>query len=512
MSKRLCFKKTLIYSYCFGIAAHGMMIFNKYSWHDDLAFGGKLSFRGALELGRWFRAILAYIAAYFTNGANLSLPLFHGLLSIFFIALSAFILIRIFDIENALLQSILCGLLVTYPVVTSTFGYMFTAPYYFFALFLAVFAVYFELSRNNAVSFAVSSLCICLSTGTYQAYFSVAVTCFVLVIIVGIIDDRFDSVKTIFLRGFRYIFICAYAMAEYYIIWKVFLNLSNISASNYQGINNIGSSGINGYLEGIWEAYRIFFLRSEGSSCNLFPLKGAFLLEWAVICICAGISLALILRKIRKNVFEGLLLVCLIGILPLCFNLICVISAASPGSFLHTLMLYADAMLYVYCIWLLQYILKNKAPITHKFYRMSAVLLSLLLIMNVYFANACYLKAEILQEQTMSEMTVLVTRIKSVEQYKDEMPVAFVLTGELDSTRTDNEFFEDFKIVPFGLRLSNPYSMRRNMLNYLSIWCGFSPEYVDSKHFEKMEEVEAMPCYPDDGSIRIIEGTVVVKI
>lgn len=131
--------------------------------------------------------------------------------------------------------------------------------------------------------------------------------------------------------------------------------------------------------------------------------------------------------------------------------------------------------------------------------------------MNVYFANACYLKAELIQEQTLSEMTVLVTRIKSVEQYKDELPVAFVMTGNIDSTRTDNQAFDDFAIVPFD-KYIDPYSMERNMVNFLSNWCGFSPQYADAGPFEKMKEVEEMPSYPDDGSIRIIENTVVVKL
>ena len=169
-------------------------------------------------------------------------------------------------------------------------------------------------------------------------------------------------------------------------------------------------------------------------------------------------------------------------------------------------------MLYVYCTWLLQYITQNKNGLVYKVYRIATVLMSLLVIMNVYFANACYLKAEIYQKQTLSEMTVLVTRIKSVEQYKDEMPVSFVLTDNIDSTLTDNQVFSDIKIVPFDTGQIDPYTMERHLFDNLSVWCGFSPVYVDSECFEKMKEVQEMPCYPDDGSIRIIENTVVVKM
>ena len=133
-------------------------------------------------------------------------------------------------------------------------------------------------------------------------------------------------------------------------------------------------------------------------------------------------------------------------------------------------------------------------------------------VIDVYFANSCYLKAEIRQKQTLNEMAVLVTRIKSVEHYKDEMPVAIVITGDTDSTRTEMHVFDDITIIPYGNWLTNPFNNKRNMLNSLSIWCGFSPEYVDPGRFAEMREVQEMPCYPDDGSIRIIDDTVVVKM
>ena len=47
---------------------------------------------------------------------------------------------------------------------------------------------------------------------------------------------------------------------------------------------------------------------------------------------------------------------------------------------------------------------------------------------------------------------------------------------------------------------------------YISFWCGFAPVYVDAAPFLEIPEVAAMPCYPADGSIRIINGTVVIKL
>lgn len=38
------------------------------------------------------------------------------------------------------------------------------------------------------------------------------------------------------------------------------------------------------------------------------------------------------------------------------------------------------------------------------------------------------------------------------------------------------------------------------------------PVYSHDPAFAAREEVQAMPCYPREGSIRIIDGTVVVKL
>ena len=47
---------------------------------------------------------------------------------------------------------------------------------------------------------------------------------------------------------------------------------------------------------------------------------------------------------------------------------------------------------------------------------------------------------------------------------------------------------------------------------FLKRWCGFGPSKVYvTDSLEKLPEVQDMPHYPEDGSIRVIQDTVVVK-
>lgn len=49
--------------------------------------------------------------------------------------------------------------------------------------------------------------------------------------------------------------------------------------------------------------------------------------------------------------------------------------------------------------------------------------------------------------------------------------------------------------------------MERSMV----LWCGFNPKTADSAMYEQLPEVIQMPCYPSDGSIKMIEDVLVVK-
>ena len=43
-------------------------------------------------------------------------------------------------------------------------------------------------------------------------------------------------------------------------------------------------------------------------------------------------------------------------------------------------------------------------------------------------------------------------------------------------------------------------------------WCGFLPQEVkETESLEQRPEVQAMPRYPDDGSILLLEDAVVIK-
>ena len=115
----------------FGLLAHNYMFTNKLPNYDDMGITG---FGATFRLGRWFLWVLGSIVYHLDF--SYSLPWINGIVSLVFIAVSAALLVYIFNLKNKLSIILISGMLVVFPSWTSTFFFMFTAPYYSLAVFL----------------------------------------------------------------------------------------------------------------------------------------------------------------------------------------------------------------------------------------------------------------------------------------------------------------------------------------------------------------------------------------
>ncbi|MDE6538871.1 MAG: glucosyltransferase domain-containing protein, partial [Ruminococcus sp.] len=129
----------LFSSIIWGVFAHGMALFNKYSIFDDSyhLFGIGTTYTS----GRWGLEILGKLYLKLFGGGFYSIPLFNGFISILCIAVSAYLIIHLLNIKQMGLCISITGILITFPVITGIFACMFTAPYYMISLLFAVAGV-----------------------------------------------------------------------------------------------------------------------------------------------------------------------------------------------------------------------------------------------------------------------------------------------------------------------------------------------------------------------------------
>ena len=541
-------RNIFLYTFICGLMAHGFVFFNKLAWHDELQHGFRLSASRVMALGRWLRAGLGWIVAKLFGDYNLSLPWVHGLISVFFISLSVLLIIRLFHIKEKAYQILVAGLLVSFPVVASTFGYMFTAPYYFIALFLSVWAVYLTYRMKNVWGLILGAGLICSSMAIYQPYVGVAVSLFVILLIIDIAKNRYDGVAGIFKHGFYYLGTCLGGVVGYMVMWKVTMAIFGIKAGDYQGISSMGEGGIGKYFDGVARAYKSFLMQFENPIEDVYPMSLS-VVQWIIIIGSLLLGLYLAGRQFKKHKGQAVLMLLLIAILPLALNVVYVMASSSAESKVHSLMLYGMAMLYVFFICALREVTKRKTDVVfdpksaeevkipeaaeasedtkdseeaeapenekRKFRPagliagLATAVLFVAMFMMIYISNAAYLRADMQQQQAISDLTVLTAKIKTLDGYTDNMKVCFVMEGKRDKTRTTNKEFANITFMPYTNVY--PYHNQRNVANFLEHWCGFAPTYVSQKQFKDREEVKAMPSYPDDGSIKIIDDTVVIK-
>lgn len=160
--------KTVLCSATFwGLLAHGMVLFNKYSFHDDARYFNDVG--ATYESGRWMLGILGSLSANLLGSKNYSLPVVNGTITILCIAAIVYLLADSLRIQSKPLVILLCGSMVTFPSVTGTFSYMFTAPYYYAASLLGVVGAWIFHQKKNFVALLLCTVLMACSVGVYQA-------------------------------------------------------------------------------------------------------------------------------------------------------------------------------------------------------------------------------------------------------------------------------------------------------------------------------------------------------
>ena len=180
----------------------------------------------------------------------------------------------------------------------------------------------------------------------------------------------------------------------------------------------------------------------------------------------------------------------------------------------HGLMTFGESMLFVIPAYVIERLYdgditlsdtKKKAVGVAK--SLGVILMFVIALSFARYANVCYLKAEVMQSDAISYFTTLITRIETTEGYTKDTPVLYIN----DRNKNDESFAGETMFDPIYLP---PYH-RRSLINdfaweqMMYVWCGFDPVKADTA--PDAEVIVEMPSYPDDGSVKMIDGILVVK-
>lgn len=503
---KVCLLSTLL----FGILAHGTALVTKFAMADELHLGFTVGY--TVVSGRWFLEILGRIVRWFFGSPNFSLPLTGGLLTILFTGLCSCVLVRWMDLKRKVSWILTSALVIVFPVMSGLFFYNFTAPYYMFGLLLLFLGAERICKRRSVGAFALGVILILLSISIYQAFIPLLLSLLLTYFIKEVMADEQWTLKKMLLEALWYCGACITMIVLYLISVKLSTGLLGQGLLSYKGISSMGSTSITSYLQRIKLAVYLF----------LFPTKSdryAFILPYRLAdcyyltLICIGIAgIRLLLKTFRQNRASALSICLAFAFFPLASNFIYV--TCDPVD-VYSLMQFGQLAPFLMLVCLIDWDKPQLSggKLLRKF---SALVLALFCLICVRVDNAIYTKAEFTQTRARSYFNVLVAQIKSTPGYTAATPVVYIgdISDFNDPTFRGIEGFSSLSMTPLPYD-TTPFCVicaAYDWQEFLDLWCGFNPPQADAADFNSLPEVQAMPCYPDEGSIALINGTVVVKL
>ena len=415
-----------------GLTAHGYAFANKLVNHDEIE---SLFGKGAtVTSGRWGLEVIKVLFP------DWSMPWIYGLLSLVMIAAAACLMLRYLSIRSTALRLLLPALVVSFPSLTGNFCFMFTsAPYAWSFLLTVLSAALWQWARPGRM--ALSLVLLVLALGIYQAYIAVAATLFLLRMTADALDGE-KPVSGIVLDGVRALALMGAAIAVYYGVTLLVLRATGAAFNDYVTENVNASVSL---PRRVRMAYDAFFYIFRYRNYSLITSETSRYLHIA-LCLVTIIALAPRMKKpMQIALLAGLTL-----LLPL--SICCMFLIMSKES-IHTLVMYGFVCIY---FWMGIVLERLHSPTGKTVRTVISLLLAVVALGNVYFANKCYLKLQLQYENAFAFYTSLTVQIRGTEGFDEHSRLALI--GQQDNLIYDFPELETEDFLGFRRDLINVYS------------------------------------------------------
>ncbi len=497
---------TIISTIVWGLVSHGYAMFHKFSYHDDAMWTAGFVDAETYGLGRWGLGIFGEAVSRLLGSLHISTPAINGVIILICIAIILYIMCLKLRIDSYELIVALSGVLVCFPAVTGLFGFIYTSPYYFVGTALGTIGAYLFYTNKNIKTMIICMLLMMISVSLYQANIPINMTVLLLFMMdeVYVTDMKWKDYIVLILK---IAVICAGFMILYLGVNGVLLSAKKMELSGYKGINSFGMTDVTGYFLRVLSAYKRFLKPADHLvplkwiSANMFPwsLKYFHILLIAVSVIIIALSIRG-LSNIRKMMEIGIIT----AISPLFAYFIYVMVGEDE---VHGLMTFGEAFMFFLPAYFIERIIHN-GRMHDAVRKITVILMFIIGFMFARYSNVCYLKADVMQTEAISYYNRLITRIQATEGYTDDTPVVYINDrSKNEEDMNGNKMFDPIYLPPYqGNSIINDFAWEETM----ELWCGFSPVKADLGKVSD-DVVKSMPNYPDAGSIRMIDGTLVVK-
>ncbi len=486
-------------------SSHAYGLLNPILAHDSLS---EINLFGIVDFAGMDDYILKIRAGRFTEvmyqcllRGKLALPWLTGLLSFCWLALTTLIVVRLFHMERRIQILLLCGLFMTNITVTSTIAtYIHDADTNFLGLLLAALSVYYW--RRGKKEYLRGIPCIVFCLGCYQSYLSVAI---VLTMILSILDlMKGQTANTVFLNGLKAVLMIVIGGIIYLLLVIVTTQFCQTEIGG-----NLGTFGLS-KMPLLKRLYMTYY-RCVSTAFGPVSLMNHSLLK-AISILALLLGYFPIFRFFLNREFSAsakLLVLVLLALLPLGMNITYMLC---PGG-VTELSSYAYWFFYLLVIALLPWYDSGKGR-TKKLSSgrnlITTALLAGLILGNIQTANAAYLLREFWYSATLSMMTRVEDKMEETEGYESGVtPVCIIGPPQLEVPPG----FERIADMT-GLNMGGAMSAEERS-HYFSYYLARPINAVNEQiraRINNKSEIENMPIFPEEGSICMEDGVLVIKL
>lgn len=456
--------------------------------------GSHISGDWELSLGRWGLQVVDLI-----RGGIINAPLTLAI-GVFILSITSIFLVRILNLKKPFSVVLVSALIVLAPqfAESATFPYCFDA--YCLAMLLSVLAVYFLLKRKK-LSYLFAIICIVLCCSLYQSYICMAAGLYIITIIARLLNK--EKPRTVIIDAIKHVLIIAIGIISYYVITKFILHLASVSFASYRGANSsvrdiITSSG-QGILNAFGDFFDFFFTDKIYESNSYWHRQ---LLNILIFSICF-IELGLIIHKnkIWKKLPIIIIILCLLPIGA------CAIDTIVPKNNINLLMGIGLITPYILCV-----LLTDQLAISlQKNYFILPMTPFFVLLWTFVLGNmSSFMTREDVHNNYAYVTQNILSRAESLPGYNNSYAFCFndIIRYESPFKNRANSY------ITAGPETWDSFNGMRNIDRFVYRNFGKRINVCTRNKYEQVistEEYKNMPTYPAEGSIKIIDNTVMVK-
>lgn len=446
-------------------------------------------------------------------------PVAETLYCILLLAVIALLICKIFNCTNHLLIYIAVGAFVILsPNISNLLTYYYCSAAYMTSYLLAVIGAYLIIKRTGIKSCLLSMVCILISLSLYQAYIGVTITlCIFHLIVKVLLDENWGNgfLKYLVRGGIT----GAGGIIGYLFAFKGVQLIKGITPDTVRGFDSMGRIELSEIPDLIRNAYLAFlqYFFTNDIINNSWKGRG----QVNLFCTC-GVLVLIIVIIVNKRLFADIkriiILCAAIFFIPL---ILCCITIIAPDASIYgetgMLMLPQMNLFYIFML-----VIAERTMLSHKvtfLFKWITVIITLYLVSIFWiYTNIFQTCLKINLDKTYNVATRMVMRMEMEEENQTGMDL-FVY-GRMERGNFANintSLFEVTKgsVVRYGLFWEERWSKQNCWTQFLQQYLGvyYTPCNNEcSQYIMEENEFKEMPIFPENGSVKVIDGVMVVKL